>query len=104
NWFVTSIGAVWLRAILINVVGVLYSSRRARPFPAAQTRVRALLRQYRSSNIEWMLTWKGIVVWFTTDGATAIGYKVVGSVALCLADPIGPPERREAALREFDKY
>ena len=51
-----------------------------------------------------MLTWKGITVWFTADGETAIGFEVVGSVALCLADPVGPPDRREAALREFDAY
>ena len=51
-----------------------------------------------------MLTWKGITVWFTDDGETAIGYEVIGSVALCLADPVGPTEKREAALREFDDY
>ncbi len=104
KWFVNSIGAIWLAAILITVVGLLYSSRRARPFPEADTRLRALLRQHNSSNIEWMLTWKGITAWFTEDGETAIGYEVVGSVALCLADPVGPMERREAALREFDAY
>ena len=51
-----------------------------------------------------MLTWKDITAWFAADRETAIGYKVVGSVALCLADPVGPLDKREAALREFDAY
>ena len=104
KWFVNSIGAVWLVALLVTAIGLLYSSRRPRPVPDADTRLRELLRRWPSSNIEWMLTWKGITVWFTADGETAIGFEVAGSVALCLADPVGPPERREAALREFDAY
>ncbi len=104
RWFINSIGAVWLLAIVITVIGLIYSSRRPRPVPEQDTRLRALLRQYDSSNIEWMLTWKGITVWFSEDGATAIGFEVVGSVALVLADPVGPIEDREAALRAFDGY
>ena len=104
SWFVNSIGAIWLAMILITVVGIIYSSRRPRPVPDADTRLRGLLRQYPSSNIEWMLTWKGITVWFTDDGETAIGYEVIGSVALCLADPVGPNDKREEALRAFDDY
>ncbi len=104
EWFVNSIGVVWLTAILITLVGLIYSSRRARPFPEAEPRLRSLLHQHHSSNIGWMLTWKDITAWFTADGETTIGYKVVGSVALCLADPVGPLEKREAALREFDDY
>ena len=104
EWFVNSIGVVWLTAILITVVGLIYSSRRARPFPQADTHLRELLHQHHSSNIGWMLTWKDITAWFTEDRETAIGYQVVGSVALCLADPVGPLDKREAAMREFDAY
>jgi phosphatidylglycerol lysyltransferase len=104
EWFVDSIGAVWLTAILVTLVGLLYSSRRPRQELGADVRLRALLRQYSSSNMGWMLTWKGITVWFSEDGCTAIGFQVVGSVALCLADPVGPIEQRAAALHAFDDY
>ena len=50
-----------------------------------------------------MLTWEGNDLWFDSAGTTVIGYRVVGSVALCLADPVGPIESRLAALREFDE-
>jgi phosphatidylglycerol lysyltransferase len=102
--FVSSIGAVWLIAVVVTAIGLLYSSRRPRVEPEADTRLRGLLRQHKSSNIEWMLTWKGINVWFTDDGRTAIGYQVIGSVAVCLADPVGPGDEKEAALRAFDDY
>jgi len=104
TWFVTSIGAVWLIAILITAVGLLYSSRRYIPPPEAHDRLRELIHRYRSSNIQWMLTWKGITVWLSDDGRTAIGYELEGSVALCLADPVGPPEDRARALKEFDDF
>jgi lysylphosphatidylglycerol synthetase-like protein (DUF2156 family) len=102
--FVNSIGAIWLVVILVTIVGLIYQSRRPRPVPDQDARLRGLLREHDSSNIEWMLTWKGITVWFSDDGRTAIGFQLVGSVALCLADPVGPLEEREAALRAFDQY
>ncbi len=102
--FVNSIGAVWYLAIIVTIIGIVYSSRRPRPVPEADVRLRQMLRTWPSSNIEWMLTWKDITVWISDDGETAIGYEVIGTIALCLADPVGPPDRREAALREFDDY
>ncbi len=71
KWFINSIGAIWIGVIVITLVGLLYSSRRPRQDPDADVRLRDLLRRYHSSNIEWMLTWKGITVWFADDGETA---------------------------------
>jgi lysylphosphatidylglycerol synthetase-like protein (DUF2156 family) len=104
NWFVTSIGAVWIIAIIVTLVGLLYSSRRPRPQPEQDDRIRQLLRTNPATSIEWMLTWKGNTIWFSADGQTAIGFRVVGSVALCLSDPVGPVGSRVAAMKEFDAY
>lgn len=105
EWFVRSIGWVWIGALLLTLLGLIYQSRRPRP-PAEEedTRLRGLLRQHNSSSIEWMLTWPGNTLWFSPDGETVIGYRVVGSVALCLADPVGPPAARLAALQAFDEF
>ena len=35
DWFVTSIGAVWIVTIIITGVGLIYQSRRPRPVPEA---------------------------------------------------------------------
>jgi phosphatidylglycerol lysyltransferase len=103
--FLDSIGAVWMAAVLLTFVGWMYRSRRTPAPPDQPDRLRSLLRSSSStSSIEWMLTWDGTTVWFSADDATAIGYRVVGTVALCLGDPVGPPEHAVAALRDFDRY
>lgn len=102
--FVRSIGVVWVGAIVITVIGLVYASRRPRPVPEQDERIRSLLLANESSSIEWMLTWRGNTVWFSSSGTTAIGYRVVGSVALCLADPVGPLPERAQAMQEFDRY
>ena len=38
---------------------------------------------------------------FTSDGRTLIAYALWRNLALTLADPVGPPEERTAAIREF---
>jgi len=104
KWFVGSIGAVWVAAIVLTVISLIYATRKPTQSPEQDVRLRELLQKHNSSNIEWMLTWKGITVWFSDDGETAIGFELVGSVALCLADPVGPTENKRAALGAFDTY
>jgi phosphatidylglycerol lysyltransferase len=102
--FVGSIGAVWLGTILITIVGLAYSSRTQRPEPDQDDRIREMVRSSGVSSIDYMLTWEGNTIWFSTSGQTAIGYRVVGAVALALADPIGPDEERLDAMKEFDRF
>lgn len=104
RWFVGSIGAVWLGAILVTLIGLMYSSRRSLPLPEQDERLQEALRESEPSTIEWMLTWDGNTMWFFPDGTTVIGYRVVGTVALCLSDPVGPLDERVAALRAFDDF
>ena len=104
RWFVASIGFFWAVALVVTLLALLYSSRKQEPAPDQGDQIRRLVAQHPPTNIEWMLTWKDITVWMSSDDRTAIGYELVGSVALCLADPIGPAEGREAALREFDEF
>ncbi|MCD9623280.1 bifunctional lysylphosphatidylglycerol flippase/synthetase MprF [Rhabdothermincola salaria] len=103
--FLDSIAAVWAGAILVTLVGAMYASRRTPSPPDQDERIRRLLRDSPStSSIEWMLTWPGTTVWFAPSGTTAIGYRVVGTVALCLGDPVGPAAERADALARFDEY
>ena len=105
RWFVGSIGLVWLVTILVSVFGLIYASRRTPPPPDQDERLHDLLRgSPEHSSIEWMLTWEGNTAWFSSKGSTAIGYRVVGAVALCLGDPVGPLDERVEAMRDFDRY
>ncbi|CAN5688651.1 hypothetical protein BH10ACT3_BH10ACT3_02040 [soil metagenome] len=104
KWFVRSIGWVWIAAILATIVGLIYSSRRPVKAPDQDERLRRMLNEHYSSSIQLMLTWRDITVWFDEERDTAIGFVPVGSVALCLGDPVGPVDERLAALRAFDAY
>ncbi len=104
RWFVGSISAVWLVVILATLIGLAYSSRTVRDEPDQDERLRALLRSHGVSSIDHMLTWDGNTIWFSKSGATAIGYRVVGTVALALADPIGPAAERLDAMQQFDRF
>ena len=104
RWFVGSIGAVWLVTLIITLIGLVYSARRVLPEPEQDHRMRELLRQHESSSIGFMLTWKGSDSWFSASGTTAVGYRIVGTVALALGDPVGPIEERFEALEEFDRF
>jgi len=104
RWFVGSIGAVWLITLIVTLIGLIYSSRRVISEPEQDLHMRDLLRQHESSSIAFMLTWKGSDSWFSSNGNTGIGYRVVGTVALALGDPVGPIDERLAALREFDRF
>ncbi|PZQ88211.1 MAG: hypothetical protein DI534_12150 [Leifsonia xyli] len=104
RFFLHSIGLVWVAAIVVSLVQLFYSSRRPSVDPDAAERLRGILRRNDSATVQWMLTWRGITPWFSADGETAIGYHLAGSVALVLGDPVGPPERRVDALREFDAF
>ena len=39
-----------------------------------------------------MTLWRGNSYWFTPDGRGYVAYRVVGSVAVTTADPVGAPE------------
>ena len=104
RWFVGSIGAVWVLTLVITLIGLIYSARRVIPEPEQDVHMRELLRQHESSSIGFMLTWKGSDSWFSSNGKTGVGYRVVGTVALALGDPVGPIEERLEALREFDRF
>jgi len=102
--FVGSIGAIWLLTLLVTLIGLLYSARRVPPADDQDVRLRELLEANESSTIGYMLTWQGNTIWFSADGGTAIGYRVVGTVALALGDPVGPHDARGEALVEFDRF
>ena len=106
DWFVTSIGAVWIVTIIVTAVGLIYPE----PAPAAGPRARTsgcatLLSKYPSSSIEWMLTWKGNTIWFSADGRDGdrLPHRRLGRA---VPGRSGRPARTGArgALKEFDDY
>jgi len=63
--------------------------------------VRDLLARHGGGSLSWMATWPGKSHFHTDDGDSVVAYERHTGVALALGDPIGPPDRRGAAVSAF---
>jgi len=68
--------------------------------PRAQALVRPALQRGAVGSLSHMATWPGNSYWIAADGATVVAYRVVGSVAITTAAPLGPPADDDQALRD----
>lgn len=77
--------------------------RRGRPCDGGggAARARRMLVEHGGSELSYMTTWRGNSYWFSADGRVVIAYRVVGSVALTVGDPIGENASLPGAVREF---
>jgi lysylphosphatidylglycerol synthetase-like protein (DUF2156 family) len=66
--------------------------------------MRDVLRRQGGPALSYMATWRGNRYWFSQDGAVAIAYRVVGSVALTVGDPIGPAADLPATVAAFGRF
>ena len=71
---------------------------------ADEEHFRALLRLGGGGTLGFMGTWPGNVYWFSSDGESAIAYRVVGGIAVTLSDPVCRPERAERTIAEFVQF
>ena len=63
-----------------------------------------LLRCHGGGSIGWMRTWPAFSTWTSPDGQVAIGYCVVGTVAIAIGDPVGPGSALRAASSGFRRF
>jgi phosphatidylglycerol lysyltransferase len=77
---------------LVVAAGLLVAFRRPRADPGADDAARAReLARRGGSNLAWLTTWTGNSYWFDASGEAAVAHRVIGSVAVTTADPIGAP-------------
>ncbi len=88
----------------IVVAAILWLYRRARrPDAGDEAHYRELLRR-GSDTLGFLGTWEGNRHWYSDDRECAVAYRLVGDVALAVADPLAPEGRRPEALRAFTDY
>jgi phosphatidylglycerol lysyltransferase len=95
----------WVGVVFWLVVagGLLLSFRRPRADPGARDAERAReLARRGGSNLGWLATWDGNSYWFDARGEAAVAHRVIGSVAVTTADPIGTPTGDTVA--EFARF
>ena len=63
-----------------------------------------VLRRYGGSPLSYMSTWRGNRHWVSPDGTVVVAYRLAGSVALTVGDPIGPAADLSGAVDGFARY
>ncbi|MFJ6653242.1 bifunctional lysylphosphatidylglycerol flippase/synthetase MprF [Microbacterium sp. NPDC091313] len=88
----------------IFVVAMLWLYRRPRrPLGEDGRLYRDLLRR-GGETLGFLGTWDGNRYWYSEDRRSSVAYRVVGDVALALADPLAPPGGLVAAAEEFAEF
>ncbi len=89
---------------IIVIASILWLYRRVqRPEAGDEGRYRELLRR-GSDTLGFLGTWDGNRHWYSADEECAVAYRLVGDVALAVADPLAPIGRRPEALRGFSDF
>jgi phosphatidylglycerol lysyltransferase len=94
-WLLMLIFLVWVRRA--------FRAKPRRPLGAATPsldEVKDTIRRHGGGTLSWMTTWRGNE-YLSTSGGGLVAYQRHRGVAIALADPLGPPEARSAAVHEF---
>ncbi len=91
----------WIIAIVAAVRPLL-----ARPASSAQdaARARSILKRHGGDHLAFMTTWPLTSYWFGPDGETAVGYRVVGGVAITVGSAFGAAPARAEAMAGFARH
>lgn len=104
-WFLHSLTVVSLAAVGYALFAVLrpavyqYST-----LPQERDHAARLLEQYGRSSLDYFKLWPDKELYFSASGETFVAYRVAGTFAVVLGDPVGPEAEIEKALREFIAY
>ncbi|MHA7986658.1 phosphatidylglycerol lysyltransferase domain-containing protein [Rathayibacter sp. CAU 1779] len=93
--------AFWAIAILAAVPAIL---TRPGSSAAEAERARRILTTFGGDHLSFMTTWTQTSYWFGAGGDTAVGYRVVGGVAITIGGAFGREEARSGAMAEFARH
>ncbi len=105
EWFVDSVRVLAAAVLAVGVARLVRSVVERGPVHARDlARVRSILEADATNGLSHFLLLDDKHHIFSADGRGVVGYKVVGSVAVALGDPVGPPaSARDAALEFLDR-
>ena len=73
-------------------------------FPQERARATALLEKYGKSTFDYFKVWPDKSFFFSPSRESFISYRMVGGVAFCLADPVGPEADRDTVIKTFLEF
>jgi lysylphosphatidylglycerol synthetase-like protein (DUF2156 family) len=96
-------GPIFMVPVLLALAATFRRSKVESP-RGDRARARALLIAHGGSSLSFLTTWRGNNYWFSPDGKAVVAYRVLGTVALAVGDPVGPAAARAAATRGFARF
>lgn len=72
--------------------------------PQERSRATALLDKYGKSTFDYFKVWPDKSFFFSPSRESFISYRMVGGVAFCLADPVGPEGDRDTVIKTFLQF
>ncbi|GAA3766755.1 hypothetical protein GCM10022240_18950 [Microbacterium kribbense] len=90
--------AFWV-VVIVGLVVLLRAADRRDASDSA--RFRAVLRESGGGTLGFLGTWAGTQHWIDADGRGALAYRVIGGVALAIADPVCEPGREAGVISGF---
>lgn len=105
RWFIDSVRVAALAVALVALTR-LAATVIARPVQRERDRptISRLLDTYATTGLAHFQLLDDKIWFIGADGEAFIGYKVVGTVALALGEPIGAPSSRSAVAAEFVEF
>jgi phosphatidylglycerol lysyltransferase len=92
----------WGATLIVLLGGWMYADRG--PDSGPSECLGRLLRRYGGGSLGWMRTWPAFSTWTSRDGHSAISYCVIGTVAIAIGDPVGPPSHHADAIAGFRTF
>ncbi|HZP57411.1 MAG TPA: phosphatidylglycerol lysyltransferase domain-containing protein [Dehalococcoidia bacterium] len=105
TWFVDSVRVAFLFVMVLGVTQLLRPViHRARVAHVERERVRALLERYATTSLAHFALLPDKAYFFSESGDAVLAYKVVGSTAVVMGDPLGDPGEFDALLYAFQEH
>ena len=105
HWFIQSLYVLSITVILYAMIELFRPALyRLRVVPRDRNAAAALLQRYGRCALDYFATWPDKSLFLTRARDCFVAYRVDGSFAVALGDPIGPDDRVEAAIREFAAF
>jgi phosphatidylglycerol lysyltransferase len=72
--------------------------------PQERARAVSILEKYGKSTFDYFKVWPDKSFFFSPSRESFFSYRMVGGVAFCLADPVGPEGDRDTVIKAFLKF
>ena len=98
--------SAFIAASIVAMLWVLFRPRKLTPKPHVDyQKIKLLLNKYSQSSEDFFKLWPRDKQFFWSPNKTGfIGYKIVGSIAFALADPITAPNQKGRMVEDFVKW